>query len=164
MTPEQTHGSNCRPMSDDSVWVYDVLKKHIGQKSGSSVKTCLKFCFNIFFGIFFLQVLFLCSPLTAFSAQGCGKDIHSRNDAIQFFQKGILYLNASGSRLENRKKAYVCFRKSALQGYSWGEVWLGVLYYNGWGVGINHEKARKWWKKAAEKGNPWAQDRFNSEY
>ncbi|MHB1927376.1 MAG: tetratricopeptide repeat protein [Leptospirillum sp.] len=83
---------------------------------------------------------------------------------MQFFQKGVLYLNASGSRLENRKKAYVCFRKAAMQGYSWGEVWLGILYYNGWGVGINHEKARKWWKQAAEQGNPWAQDRFNAEY
>ena len=164
MIPERTNGTHCRPMSDDGGWAYDVLKKHIGQGSGSFAKTCLQFCLGFFLGIFFAQVLFLSSPITAFSEQGCGKDIKSRNDAIQFFQKGILYLNTSGSRLENRKKAYVCFRKSALQGYSWGEVWLGILYYNGWGVGINHEKARKWWKQAAEKGNPWAQDRFNAEY
>lgn len=151
-------------MSDDSEWFYDGLKKHIGHGSGSFAKTFVKFCFGFFGGIFFAQVLFLSSPFTVFGEQDCGKDINSRNDAIQFFQKGILYLNTSGSRLENRKKAYVCFRKSALQGYSWGEVWLGILYYNGWGVEINHEKAREWWKKAAEKGNPWAQDRFNSEY
>lgn len=164
MTPERTNGTYCRTISDDSEFFYDVLKKHFGPGSGSFTKTCLKFCSGLFLGFFLAQILFLYSPLTAFSDQDCGKDIKSRNDAIQFFQKGILYLNTSGSRLENRKKAYVCFRKSALQGYSWGEVWLGILYYNGWGVEISHEKARKWWKKAADKGNPWAQDRFNSEY
>ena len=46
-------------MSDDSEWVYGVLKKHIGQGSGSFAKTCLQFCLGFFLGIFFAQVLFL---------------------------------------------------------------------------------------------------------
>lgn len=164
MIPELTNGAHCRPESDDSGLVNDFFQESRRQGTASFSETGFKSCSSNFLGIFLAQVLFLCFPGPAFSQQDCGQEIKSRPAAIQLFQKGIFYLNATGSRLENRKKAYVCLRKSALQGYSWGEVWLGILYYNGWGVGIDHAKARKWWKKAAEKGNPWAQDRFNSEY
>ena len=86
-----------------------------------------------------------------------------KND-VQYFQTGMELLNSHGSKKNHQRKAFFCFRESALLGYSWGEVWLGILYYNGMGVEKNRNKALRWWKKAAEQGNPWAHDRFNEDY
>ncbi|AIA31737.1 tetratricopeptide repeat protein [Leptospirillum ferriphilum] len=85
-------------------------------------------------------------------------------NAVQYFQAGMELLNSHGPKKNDQRKAFFCFRESALLGYSWGEVWLGILYYKGMGVEKNRNKALRWWKKAAEQGNPWAQDRFNEDY
>ncbi|MCL4461981.1 MAG: hypothetical protein M1297_09810 [Nitrospirae bacterium] len=115
--------------------------------------------------VFLLLGLFLVSSFPAF-VEGEERCVikPETGGAIRYFQSGMAFLNAHGPKKEKQRKAFLCFRQSALLGYSWGEVWLGILYYNGWGVAQDRNKALVWWKKAAEQGNPWAQDRFNQEY
>lgn len=102
-------------------------------------------------------------PIYVEGHEVCATKSGSKN-AVQYFQAGMKLLHTHGPNKQDQKKAFYCFRQSALLGYSWGEVWLGILYYNGMGVEKNRNKALRWWKKAAEQGNPWAQDRFNEDY
>ena len=117
------------------------------------------------FAGFYLANLFimLLLPIHVEGKEDCVTKSETENP-IQYFQDGMHFLNSHGSKKEDQKKAFLCFRQSALGGYSWGEVWLGILYYNGWGVKQDRNKALAWWRKAAEQGNPWAQDRFNEDY
>jgi TPR repeat protein len=54
---------------------------------------------------------------------------------------------------KNYKKAFKLLKKSAKQGNAIAAGDLGVLYKYGRGCNLNFNKARKWFKKAAELGN-----------
>ena len=63
---------------------------------------------------------------------------------------------AKGKKLYDQKqyrKAFPYLRKAAEAGHSDAQMHLGKMYYNGWGVGHNHETGRKWHEKAAAQGN-----------
>jgi clan AA aspartic protease (TIGR02281 family) len=49
------------------------------------------------------------------------------------------------------------YRKSAEQGYAFGQSRLGVIYYYGQGVPQDYAEARKWYRRAAEQGFAEAQ-------
>ena len=54
-------------------------------------------------------------------------------------------------------KAVEHFRKASEQGNADAQCWLGVCYYNGYGVTKSYTEAVKWIHKAAEQGNADAQ-------
>lgn len=68
---------------------------------------------------------------------------------------GILMNSFIGLYKDEKKydKAYYWAQRAANYGYDFGMLELGNLYYEGWGVAKNTEKATEWYKKAAEKGN-----------
>ena len=55
-------------------------------------------------------------------------------------------------------------RKSAEQGYPFGQHFLGNAYYYGKGVAKNFVEAVKWYRKAAEQGNPDGQNQLGNAY
>ncbi len=50
----------------------------------------------------------------------------------------------------------------AAQGNAKAQSYLGLMYYDGWGVPQDYAEAVKWWRKAAEQGYGEAQ--FNLGY
>ena len=55
------------------------------------------------------------------------------------------------------KKAFELFEKSALNGHSGSELYLGMMYENGNGVKYDVAQAIDWYTKSANKGNIKAQ-------
>ncbi len=48
--------------------------------------------------------------------------------------------------------------------YSWSSLNLGYIFFNGWGVDKDLEKAKEWWQKSAERGNTTAMFRLGKLY
>ena len=57
-------------------------------------------------------------------------------------------------------KAFEWYLKSAEGGYHWGYYNVGRCYMEGKGVAKNPDEARKWFRQAAQLGNPIAHDRL----
>ena len=55
------------------------------------------------------------------------------------------------------KKAVELYFKSAEQGNSFGQYYLGLMYQYGRGVEKDLKKAIEWYSKSAEQGNSFAQ-------
>ena len=70
------------------------------------------------------------------------------NEAAQLNAQGVAYFNE-----KNYEKALELYRKSAEQGDAGGQVNLGVMYRNGYGVERDYVEAVKWYRKSAEQGN-----------
>ncbi|REF87426.1 Sel1 repeat-containing protein [Methylovirgula ligni] len=49
------------------------------------------------------------------------------------------------------------YRKSAEQGFAYGELTLAQSYQIGWGTAVDYAKAAQWFQKAAQQGLPLAQ-------
>ena len=52
-----------------------------------------------------------------------------------------------------KKKAFVWFRKAAVQGYETAQYSLALCYETGDGCEKDEKKAFEWYKKASEQGN-----------
>ncbi|MBR5184674.1 MAG: sel1 repeat family protein, partial [Akkermansia sp.] len=52
------------------------------------------------------------------------------------------------------------YHKAAEGGYHWGYYNVGRCYMEGKGVAKNPDEARKWFRQAAQLGNPIAHDRL----
>jgi hypothetical protein len=57
---------------------------------------------------------------------------------------------------DTRKKVFAVFQEGADHGDAFTMRNLGISYYSGFGVAQDYAKAREWWKKAADKGEPSA--------
>ena len=62
------------------------------------------------------------------------------------------------------QEAFALWRESAEQGNAEAQAWLGSLYANGEGVGIDDAAALAWYLKAAEQGNHMAQANVGAYY
>ncbi|NPA03664.1 MAG: SEL1-like repeat protein [Epsilonproteobacteria bacterium] len=62
-------------------------------------------------------------------------------EAIELFEK------------EKFEEAFPLFKNLAREGDSEAMYYLGVLYYEGWGVEPSKEEAIKWWKRAERRGS-----------
>ena len=51
------------------------------------------------------------------------------------------------------KEAFPLLLQAAEAGHSDAQMHVGKMYYNGWGVGHNHDTGKEWHKKAAAQGN-----------
>lgn len=56
------------------------------------------------------------------------------------------------------KLAFKWFKKAANQGFTNAQTNLGLMYYEGRGVGTNYKKAVKWFKKSVEDGDDFAKN------
>ena len=54
---------------------------------------------------------------------------------------------------EDLSVAIIWYRKSAAQGYAWGQTMLASMYYYGKGVPLDYSQAFAWSRKAAEQNN-----------
>lgn len=73
-------------------------------------------------------------------------------DHVQRFNQALLdYLNG------NYTKAYNVFLELANSGHAGAQSYLGICYYNGYGVQPSYDEAVKWFREAAEQGYPEAQ-------
>jgi TPR repeat protein len=54
--------------------------------------------------------------------------------------------------------AFRCFVESAKRGDIRGGTLLAYFYECGYGTIVNKDKARYWYEKSAEKGEPYAQE------
>ena len=79
------------------------------------------------------------------------------NDGAQQNARGVSYFNE-----KNYTEAVEWYRKSAEQGDAGGQVNLGYMYRNGFGVTKDYAEAVKWYRKAAEQGDAGGQ--VNSGY
>ena len=62
-----------------------------------------------------------------------------------------------GDAEEDHTKKMQWYLKAANQNHPYAQYRMGVIYYFGQGVQINHYWAASWWQKAAEQGNTWGQ-------
>jgi len=69
-------------------------------------------------------------------------------EAAQLNAQGVSYFNE-----KNYEKALELYRQSAELGDAGGQVNLGVMYRNGYGVERDYAEAAKWYRKSAEQGN-----------
>ena len=51
------------------------------------------------------------------------------------------------------EEALPIFQKLAKQGNAEAMYYIGMMYYEGWGVEKSQEKAVEWWKKADRRGS-----------
>ncbi len=58
---------------------------------------------------------------------------------------------------EEYTKALEWCRKAAEQGDALGQIYLGLMYRNGYGVARNYTEAVKWYRKSAEQGDAYGQ-------
>ena len=58
---------------------------------------------------------------------------------------------------ENHQESFKWYRKSAKQGYSSAQFYLGNFYLRGTGTPVDIQKATKWYIKAANQGHVIAQ-------
>jgi len=78
------------------------------------------------------------------------------NNAMGQSNLGLCYLNGNGCT-QDYSKAFELFKKSAAQGNSTGLANLGFMYeFNRGGAGYDIDKARMYYKQAADLGNEWA--------
>ena len=57
--------------------------------------------------------------------------------------------------------AYKVFMEGSEKGYNTCTANVGWCYQNGRGVAKNMDKAKEYYKKAADKGNDWAKEQLN---
>lgn len=82
------------------------------------------------------------------------------NNAFGQSNLGFLYLNGNGVPIDE-SKAFELFKKSAEQNNSFGLANLGYMYqFDKGGAGLDIDKARMYYKQAAELGNEWAKDQL----
>lgn len=62
-----------------------------------------------------------------------------------------MYENGFGVE-QDYKEAIKWYRKSADQGYRWGQLSLGTMYQRGYGVPKDISMAKYWYQKAADQG------------
>jgi TPR repeat protein len=65
---------------------------------------------------------------------------------------------------EDYPAALELFRSAAEQGDAEAQVWVGLIYLNGWGVKKNYAEALTWLQKSAAQGFASAQGRIGSMY
>lgn len=65
---------------------------------------------------------------------------------------GAAISNGAGGLIVDRKEAFKWFRRSARQGCAGGQLNLGVMYDNGWGVEQDKDEAYRWFERAAAQG------------
>jgi len=65
---------------------------------------------------------------------------------------------------QDKSKGFYWIQKSAMQGYTWAEMNLGELYWDGDGTTRNVEKGFYWSEKAAHKNIGFAQKRLGDAY
>ena len=70
------------------------------------------------------------------------------NEATQLNAQGVAFFNE-----KKYEKAIELYRQSAELGDAGGQVNLGVMYRNGYGVERDYAEASKWYLKSAEQGN-----------
>jgi len=58
------------------------------------------------------------------------------------------------------KQAFPVCREAAEQGHSDGQLNLGLMYQSGQGAKQDYAAAMKWYRKAAEQGNAYAQQKW----
>ncbi len=54
---------------------------------------------------------------------------------------------------EKFTEAYKIFKELAKEGDAEAMYYIGMLYYEGWGVEKSEEEAVKWWKRANRRGS-----------
>jgi TPR repeat protein len=65
-------------------------------------------------------------------------------------------------RAKDYKNAFEIFSKLANMKNSEAQLYLGIMYENGFGVPKNLEKAKEWWRKASRLKNVDAQFRLET--
>jgi len=65
-------------------------------------------------------------------------------------------------RAKDYEKALKYFTKLANKKHSEAQLYLGIMYENGFGVPKNLEKAKDWWRKASRLKNVDAQFRLET--
>ena len=88
----------------------------------------------------FLTLILIIISKTAYSA------------GEQDFRQGMQYY-----RNRQFSEAFPCFEKAARSGNTEAQSMIGVLYFQGNGVGKDDREAAKWFEKAARAGEPDAQ-------
>ena len=73
-----------------------------------------------------------------------------------------MYNNGQGVSQDYVQAVY-WYRKSAEQGYAWGQCCLGFMYDDGHGV-PDYTQAAYWYRKSAEQGNAWGQFNLGDMY
>ena len=98
----------------------------------------------------FVIALFSILVLTACSSNDGGES---------YFKEGIKECEKG-----NYVNAVSLFRKSAEQKNSDAQYYLGLCYYDGWGVDVDVAEAVRWFRKSAEQGNIDAQLELGMSY
>lgn len=90
--------------------------------------------------------------------------------AAQQGDRGAQYLlgktlfEGSAWRLPERENARAWLEKSAVQQHSQAAYLLGLIYKNGYGIGIDEGAAVRWFERAADLGNPDAMFMLGNAY
>ncbi len=69
---------------------------------------------------------------------------------------GSSYFTGDGGVEQNYSEAFKWYQKAALNGETPAFVWMGIMYYWGYGTTQDYSKSFMWLKKAAQLGNPLA--------
>ena len=95
----------------------------------------------------------------------------SNGDTEAMFNLGMIHLEGFSSNLfYSHAEMFKWFKKAAENGHAGAQNELGVLYKNGYKIGLlrfidrNYKEALKWFIKAAEEGNPDAQFNLGDMY
>ena len=80
--------------------------------------------------------------------------------SVNFFS-GIYEFGGDGVD-KNYAEAVYWYRKSAEQGYTDGQYFLGRMYQNGYDVSQDDATAIYWYRKAAQQGHESAQKSLNT--
>ena len=65
---------------------------------------------------------------------------------------------------KNYNKAFKIFLNLAISGDARAQSDIAGMYFNGWGVNVDHKRAFYWYKKASKNGNPYAQYKLGDMY
>lgn len=69
---------------------------------------------------------------------------------------GSSYFTGDGGVEQNYSEAFKWYQKAALNGETPAFVWMGIMYYWGYGTTQDYSKSFMWFKKAAQLVNPLA--------
>lgn len=121
-------------------------------------------CSLILLSFLFLE-LTLSQPVHADSDKGITlsstlqeiKVLAEQGDAEAQHELGVIFEDGRKGVISNNAEALKWYRKSAEQGYTWGQYHLGEMYKKGNGVTRDYVEAVKWYIKSAEQGFAYAQ-------
>jgi uncharacterized protein len=85
------------------------------------------------------------------------------SDTVEQYNLAYQYATGEG-KLQNYKKAYEWFLKSAAQGNAGAENWIGVLLNNGDGVKQDEKLANYWFERSADNGDAYGQYNIADRY